>query len=247
MEGWVKWHRKVLDNPIIMKDKDYFAVWGYLLLKATHKEYDTLFEGKRITLKEGQLIIGRKSIAEKLKIDESKVQRILKMYENEQQIEQQTTPRNRLISILNWNEYQESEQQTAQQVNNNCTTSEQQVNTNKNIKNNKNISKKESKKSFDDLIHSFTQNEELRLELKNHLATRKAKRATLTNRAIELSLKNLTQLANSDEERIKIVQQSIEKGWTSFYKLDNKKKTNKQNTQEYNKTTTRNWDEMYDN
>ena len=247
MEGWVKWHRKVLDNPIIMKDKDYFAVWGYLLLKATHKEYDTLFEGKRITLKEGQLIIGRKSIAEKLKIDESKVQRILKLFENEQQIEQQTTPRNRLISILNWNEYQESEQQTAQQVNNNCTTSEQQVNTNKNIKNNKNISKKESKKSFDDLIHSFTQNEELRLELKNHLATRKAKRATLTNRAIELSLKNLTQLANSDEERIKIVQQSIEKGWTSFYKLDNKKKTNKQNTQEYNKTTTRNWDEMYDN
>lgn len=250
MEGWIKWHRKVLDNPIIMKDKDYFAVWGYLLLNATHKEYDVLFNGKRISLKEGQLIIGRKSIAEKLKIDESKVQRILKSFENEQQIEQQTTSRNRLISIINWHEYQQNEQQIEQQVNNDCTTNEQQVNTNKNIKNNKNeknISKKESKESFDDLIDKFTQNEELRIELRNHLATRKAKRATLTNRAIELSLKNLTQLADSDEEKIKIVQQSIEKGWTSFYRLENKKKTNKQNEQEYNKATTKNWDEMYDN
>ena len=249
MEGWIKWHRKVLDNPIIMKDKDYFAIWGYLLLNATHKEYDTLFNGKRITLKEGQLIIGRKSIAEKLKIDESKVQRILKSFENEQQIEQQTTSRNRLISIINWHEYQQNEQQVEQQVNNDCTTNEQQVNTNKNIKNNKNeknISKKESKKSFDDLIDKFTQNEELRVELRNHLATRKSKRATLTNRAIELSLKNLTQLADNDEEKIKIVQQSIERGWTSFYKLENKKKMKKQNEQEYNKSII-NWDEMYDN
>lgn len=138
MEGWIKLHRKLLDNPIVCKDSDYLAVWIYLLLNATHTNYDTLFDNKRVTLQPGQLITGRKSIAEKLSINEAKVQRILKMLENEQQIEQQTTSRNRLISIVKWNEYQQSEQPNEQQVNNKRTTSEQQVNTNKNIKNIKN-------------------------------------------------------------------------------------------------------------
>lgn len=135
MEGWIKLHRKLLDNPIIMKDNDHLAVWIYLLLNATHTEYDTLFKGKRTTLQPGQLITGRKSIAEKLEISEYKVQRILKLFENEQQIAQQTTSRNRLISILKWNEYQQNEQQNAQQVHNECTTNAQQMHTNNNVKN----------------------------------------------------------------------------------------------------------------
>lgn len=51
MEGWVKLHRKLLDNPIVCKDSDHLAVWIYLMLNATHKEYDVLFNNKRITLK----------------------------------------------------------------------------------------------------------------------------------------------------------------------------------------------------
>lgn len=138
MEGWIKLHRKLLGNPIIVKDSDYLSVWIYVLLNATHKEYDTLFQGKRITLQKGQLITGRKSISEKLKINESKVQRILKTLESEQQIKQQKGNKNRLITILSWDKYQQDEQQIEQQVNNNRTTSEQQVNTNKNVKNIKN-------------------------------------------------------------------------------------------------------------
>lgn len=138
MEGWIKLYRKTLDNPIITKDSDYLAVWIYLLLNTTHKDYDVLFKGKRITLKRGQLITGRKSIAEKLKIDENKVQRILKTLENEHQIEQQSSNKNRLITIVSWDKYQQDEQQNEQQLNNNRTTIEQQVNTNKNVKNIKN-------------------------------------------------------------------------------------------------------------
>lgn len=138
MEGWIKLHRKTLDNPIITKDSDYLAVWVYLLLNTTHKEYDVLFKGKRTTLKKGQLLTGRKSISEKLKIDENKVQRILKTLENEHQIEQQSSNKNRLITIVSWDKYQQDEQQIKQQANNKRTTTEQQVNTNKNVKNIKN-------------------------------------------------------------------------------------------------------------
>jgi hypothetical protein len=98
------------------------------------------------------------------------------------------------------------------------------------------VSKKESKKSFDELIENYTTNEELREELKNHLATRKTKKATLTNRAIELSFKKLDELVynkpinEQEEEKIKIVQQSIERGWVGFFEIkENASKQYKKN------------------
>lgn len=47
----------------------------------------------------------------------------------EQQIEQQKSSKNRLISIANWIDYQDSEQQIEQQLNNDRTTTEQRLNT----------------------------------------------------------------------------------------------------------------------
>lgn len=138
MEGWIKIHRKILENPIICKDSDYLAVWIYLLLNATHKEIPALFKGKKIILQKGQLITGRKSMSNYLKISESKIYRIINDFKSEQQIEQQTSNQNSLITILNWDKYQQNEQQNEQQMNNERTTNEQQVNTNKNVKNIKN-------------------------------------------------------------------------------------------------------------
>lgn len=100
---------------------------------------------ERITLEPGQLVTSRKSLSEKTKVSESKIERILKLFKNEQQVEQQSYSTNRIITVLNWHKYQESEQQTEQQVNSEWTASEQQVNTNKNIKNLKNKRIKEIK------------------------------------------------------------------------------------------------------
>ena len=113
------------------------------------------------------------------------------------------------------------------------------------------IGKKESKQSFDDLINSYTQNENLREELKNHLATRKAKKATLTNRAIELSLKNLDSLVDNkpindqENEKIKIVQQSIVNGWTGFFALREKNQTTQQWMQKQNNSSKASIDDLY--
>lgn len=142
MEGWISLHRKILDNPIVCKDSDYFSVWCYLLLNATHTGYDVTFRRERITLKPGQLITGRKKIAAQFNISESKVQRILKKLEIEQQIEQQTGNRNRLVTVLNWHQYQKSEH-------NQRTSSEQQVNTNNNVKKD---NKKDIKKEVIEIV-----------------------------------------------------------------------------------------------
>lgn len=137
--GYIKLYRKTLDNPIVNKDNDYFKVWIYLLLNATHKNMKVLFGNVPVDLKPGQLVTGREKLAKECNISESKTERIIKALKNEQQIEQQTNTKGRLITILNWEEYQENEQQIEQQVNNKWTTSEQQVNTNKNVKNVKNV------------------------------------------------------------------------------------------------------------
>jgi len=126
--GYIKLHRKILDNPIVMKSSDHLAVWMYLLLNATHKSFDAMIGSKKVTLNSGQLITGRKVMAKVLKINESKIQRILKLFENDKQIEQQTNNVCRIISILKWSDYQQSNIQ----VNNKRTLN----NNVKNVKNN---------------------------------------------------------------------------------------------------------------
>lgn len=116
--GFIKLHRKLLDNPIVCKDSDYLAVWIYLLLNATHKEIPAIFKKQKILLQPGQLITGRVSIANKLKVSESKVRRIINELKIDQQIDQQPSNKNSLITILNWNEYQKSDQQNGRQSTN---------------------------------------------------------------------------------------------------------------------------------
>lgn len=138
MEGWIKSYRAIMENPIVCKDAEYFAVWGYILHYAAHTVADSYFDGKRIEIQPGQLITGRKKIAEKFKISESKVYRILKVFQNEQQIEQRTSNASSLITVVNWRQYQANEQQIEQQLNNQRTTTEQQLNTIQECKNDKN-------------------------------------------------------------------------------------------------------------
>ena len=128
-EGWLKLHRRVLDNPICCKDGDHLAVWIYLLCEATHRPRDKLFDGKRITLQPGQLITGRKVIAAALSISESKVKRILQAFESDQQIDRQRGAKGSLISVLSWDNYQGSDQQSDQQVTSKRPASDQQVTT----------------------------------------------------------------------------------------------------------------------
>lgn len=131
MEGYIKLHRKMLENPIICKDGDTMAIWVYLLMNATYKPYDVLFKGKRITLQPGQLLTGIKSISSRLGISTSKVQRTLNLFESEKQLINNTSNKNRLITILNWDKYQASDNQMI----NNRYSSDNQLITNNNIKN----------------------------------------------------------------------------------------------------------------
>ena len=123
-KGYIKLYRKVMCNPVIMKDSDHLAVWVYLLLKAEWKEREILFRGERITLKPGQGVFRYKEIAEELGINISKVRRITELFKCEQKMNIETSNQKSVFSILRWGDYQANEQR----MNNERTTNEQRMN-----------------------------------------------------------------------------------------------------------------------
>ena len=148
---------------------------------------------------------------------------------------------NRISKVSKKEQLEQVDVSPEKEKNNSVSISEKKKNKKKNI-NSSSISKpkKTNKKakpkpiSFDAIIDSYTENEDLRKELREHLKTRKQKKAALTNRAIELSLKELDRIADSDEEKLRIVQKSIVNGWIGFFELNEKDKNKLNNNSSYN-------------
>jgi len=135
--GWISLWRKLMDKGYYKKS-EYVHLWVHLLFKANHEPSNFQWNQRNVVIKTGQFITGRKRLSEETGISENKCERILKVFENEQQIEQQKTNLFRLITILNYDDYQKVEQQIEQPVNNKSTTNRQQIDTNNNNNNNNN-------------------------------------------------------------------------------------------------------------
>ena len=147
-QGWISIHRKLKESSFY-KDSQAVHLWIHLLVSANHKEAQFVKGNKVYDVKRGQLLTGRKLLSADTGINESKLQRLLKVFEKCHMIEQQTNSVNRLISILNYDSYQAGEQQ----VNSKRTASEQQVNTNNND-NNKNNDNKAQPFSMPDDVYA---------------------------------------------------------------------------------------------
>lgn len=170
------------------KKDGYFKLWCHLIMKATHQGMEFWFNKQNIKLNPGQFITGRKKLSEETGIHASKVERILTYFEKiEQQIEQQKTPRNRLITIVNFASYQKPEQHNEQPVNNQRTTNEQPVNTYNNDNNDNN----DKFNIFWDRYHLIT-----KLGKTDKLPTEKYWKR-LSNKEKELAINNIQSYFNS--------------------------------------------------
>ena len=109
--GWIKLHRKLLDNPICKKP-EWAWTWIVLLLLANHEDNSFIFNGTKITVSRGQFITGRLELSKITRVKPTTLERILNYLESEHQIGQQKTNKYRLITVLKYNDYQEIGQQT---------------------------------------------------------------------------------------------------------------------------------------
>lgn len=142
--GFILLHRTVFENPFCKNNLKHLGFWIFLLGKASFKECSFYLKNQKIHLNPGQFVTGRKALSKNSSVSEMQIERWLDVLEKEQQIAQQKTNKYRLITIINWKKYQSHVQQNAQQMNNRCTTDEQQMNTiNKVNKVNKEIKNKD--------------------------------------------------------------------------------------------------------
>lgn len=126
----------VWTNPYMYK------LWSLCLMKAAHEKRKFLFNGKEVWLNSGEFVTGRDALTFEMnkgakrehQVNSTSVWRWIKLFEKEGMLDIKSTTKYSVISISNWGAYQSDEQQ----VDIKWTSSEQQVDTNKNEKNYKN-------------------------------------------------------------------------------------------------------------
>ena len=79
--------------------------------------------------------------------------------------------------------------------------------------------KKKKKKTFDDVFLENHFSQELEMTIRDFIDMRKAMKKPMTTKALELLIRNLEKLTNLEEEKIAILNQSIEHGWQTVYPL----------------------------
>ncbi len=146
-DGWIKLHRKMLDS-IVFQDAKLFHVWCYCLLKANHKDVQTIFNGQKVFVKRGQFIWGRHKAAEQLNMPGSTAERKLKVLEELNKVSLKVNRRFTMLTVCKYNTYQSKDAQDEQPMNNPRTSDEQVMNTNKNVKNDKNEKKEQGESLF---------------------------------------------------------------------------------------------------
>lgn len=158
--GYIRLWRKIDENPIALRPA-YLSVWLFILRHANHKGKTIIWNNQKTMIKKGSFITSADKIAKGTGVPRGTVERILKYLENEVMIEEQTTKRFRLISVINYQDYQSSEEVNEEQVRNKRGTSEEQVDTTKNDKELRRMKKNEEGETPTQKMKRFLENPEL--------------------------------------------------------------------------------------
>lgn len=145
LSGFIKLHRKLVAwgwyQDYVVKD-----VFLHLLLTANFKPTPW----KDRILEEGQVVIGSQSLAAELGFSRQQVRTAIKKLKSTNEITIESTNKFSIITIVNWRDYQSSENFSTSKSTNNQPTNNQQITNNqpqrknvKNIKNGKNGKKRE--------------------------------------------------------------------------------------------------------
>jgi|GEM_PF-2019881 len=132
MTGFIALHREAFSHSLL-KDAERFRAWFWLVANAAWKPTKHDARGRTITVERGQICAGREYLAKEWGWSPSAVERFLARLETEQMIERTTGQIKTVITICNYDKYQDvpaetehmSGQQSEQKPDRNRTTKEQ--------------------------------------------------------------------------------------------------------------------------
>ena len=114
MGGWISLHRKMLTNPILTFGKSYSRAeaWIWLLLRANYEEKKVVIGADLYKCKKGQMITSQLKLCKTFNWGNSRLKTFLKLLQKDEMIKVQVSTKLTLITILNYESYQNSNFQT---------------------------------------------------------------------------------------------------------------------------------------
>lgn len=123
MAGWVKLHRQFISWEWF-DTSDMVKLFIFLLLSANHDS--NTWRG--VNIERGQYLTGLNSLSDKTKISIQTLRTCLKRLEKTGEINTQVTNKYRLITVCNYDSYQDNQQATNKQTNKQLTINQQATN-----------------------------------------------------------------------------------------------------------------------
>jgi hypothetical protein len=206
--GYVKLWRRSIDNGWLQNHL-LWAFWCWCLLKASHKQKDITVGFQRVVLEPGQFVFGRNNAAKELRASPQNIRTCVQTLIKTQNLTIKSTNRFSIISIINWDSYQQEENNINQQTNKQLTSNQPATNHKQECKAFKNVKNKEERVSIPDWIDSALWDDfkEFRIRIK----------APLTNRAIKNIIAELEKLIAQGQDPNACVSQSITRGWRGVF------------------------------
>jgi hypothetical protein len=217
--GWVKLHRRLMEKAIwTSSSAEQKIILITLLMMANHEGKEWEWQGKQFKANPGEFVTSAKSIMAKAGdgISRQNVRTALEKFKKYEFLTYQSTKTGLLINIVNWVDYQaknvEPNQPINHEVTNRSPSPNQQVTTNKNVKNDKN-----DKKYI--YISEFTQNKLLIETIIDFMKMRDKIKKPMTDKALQIMINKLKGLSEDEEIQIKILENSIEHCWQGIFQL----------------------------
>lgn len=126
-QGWIKLHRKITEHWLYQEKRTFskFEAWQDLLLHTNHAPNKFIIKGDLISLDAGQSARSQVTLATTWNWSRKKVSNFLKLLEKDQMICLETTKNTSVITIVNWQTYQENDQKKSSQTNSKSTSYKQ--------------------------------------------------------------------------------------------------------------------------
>ena len=118
MDGYIKLWRKSLESSV-WTNINLWRFWTWCLMKASYKPRIAKVGYQDVPLEPGQFVFGRHKASLETRLSEQTIKTCLKHLENMENLTIKTTNKYSIISIRNWDKYQNTDQPTNQQVTNN--------------------------------------------------------------------------------------------------------------------------------
>ena len=213
--GWISLHRQ-LQEHWLWEDKPFTKgqAWIDMLLLANHADKRFLLGNELVEVKAGSFITSELKLMERWGWSKTKVRNFLALLQEDKMIVKKTDSKKTAITIENYSFYSNCETAKELQKNHKRTTKELQKNTNNNVNNDNNVNNNIYIGVPADLKEAFMDFATMRKKIKKPITSKQ----TVTR-----ILNKLDKLAATTEEKIAILNRSVDRCWQDVYELKGEK------------------------